>query len=317
MPTATLTITCTVICILILNFLPLSEGANVVHRDLKPANILALLACLHGWSAVASTRFVSLAMGLSDAWVSVSQVNKNCDLKICDFGLARGLGNDEAHRKSGFGWPEMGPWPGLSWTGIIEDMQQSVPTRKILPCLLHVEVSHSRIIPETRDPNPETPKPLTRRNTRLFLQPRGLGLHRLMSGVFGRLTYRLVWARAHNHNSDCNTGVATWRLSGIMIPSYTLNPDTFQPWALKFGQDDPTLTDYVVTRWYRAPEACDWEFWGPTWRLSHQLLIPLSPGDHCITCNMRTYELFFPLRPCSKDSHPCFGRRGTWGCFWC
>jgi len=38
------------------------HSANVVHRDLKPANIL---------------------------------VNKNCDLKICDFGLARGLGNDE------------------------------------------------------------------------------------------------------------------------------------------------------------------------------------------------------------------------------
>lgn len=40
------------------------HSANVVHRDLKPSNIL---------------------------------VNKDCDLKICDFGLARGLGleNDE------------------------------------------------------------------------------------------------------------------------------------------------------------------------------------------------------------------------------
>mmetsp|Transcript_34694 Transcript_34694/g.51794 ORF Transcript_34694/g.51794 Transcript_34694/m.51794 type:complete len:378 (+) Transcript_34694:147-1280(+) len=38
------------------------HSANVVHRDLKPPNIL---------------------------------VNKNCDLKICDFGLARGFGNDE------------------------------------------------------------------------------------------------------------------------------------------------------------------------------------------------------------------------------
>jgi len=38
------------------------HSANVVHRDLKPSNIL---------------------------------VNKNCDLKICDFGLARGLGVDE------------------------------------------------------------------------------------------------------------------------------------------------------------------------------------------------------------------------------
>jgi len=38
------------------------HSANVVHRDLKPSNIL---------------------------------VNKNCDLKICDFGLARGLGVEE------------------------------------------------------------------------------------------------------------------------------------------------------------------------------------------------------------------------------
>merc|ERR1719316_1268521 len=38
------------------------HSANVVHRDLKPSNILA---------------------------------NKNCDIKICDFGLARGFGSDE------------------------------------------------------------------------------------------------------------------------------------------------------------------------------------------------------------------------------
>jgi len=38
------------------------HSANVVHRDLKPGNIL---------------------------------VNKNCDLKICDFGLARGFGKEE------------------------------------------------------------------------------------------------------------------------------------------------------------------------------------------------------------------------------
>lgn len=38
------------------------HSANVVHRDLKPSNIL---------------------------------VNKNCDLKICDFGLARGLGPED------------------------------------------------------------------------------------------------------------------------------------------------------------------------------------------------------------------------------
>merc|ERR1712183_362847 len=38
------------------------HSANVVHRDLKPSNIL---------------------------------VNKNCDLKICDFGLARGFGKGE------------------------------------------------------------------------------------------------------------------------------------------------------------------------------------------------------------------------------
>lgn len=38
------------------------HSCNVVHRDLKPSNLL---------------------------------VNKNCDLKICDFGLARGFGEDE------------------------------------------------------------------------------------------------------------------------------------------------------------------------------------------------------------------------------
>jgi len=49
-------------CYQILRGLYYMHSANVVHRDLKPANIL---------------------------------VNKNCDLKICDFGLARGLGADE------------------------------------------------------------------------------------------------------------------------------------------------------------------------------------------------------------------------------
>lgn len=38
------------------------HSANVIHRDLKPGNIL---------------------------------VNKNCDLKICDLGLARGYENEE------------------------------------------------------------------------------------------------------------------------------------------------------------------------------------------------------------------------------
>jgi len=46
----------------ILRGLKYLHSANVVHRDLKPANILA---------------------------------NKNCDLKICDFGLARGFGKEE------------------------------------------------------------------------------------------------------------------------------------------------------------------------------------------------------------------------------
>merc|ERR1719469_170157 len=39
------------------------HSADVIHRDLKPQNILA---------------------------------NKNCDLKICDFGLARGMADDDA-----------------------------------------------------------------------------------------------------------------------------------------------------------------------------------------------------------------------------
>ncbi len=42
----------------ILRGLKYLHSANVIHRDLKPSNIL---------------------------------VNKNCDLKICDFGLARGF----------------------------------------------------------------------------------------------------------------------------------------------------------------------------------------------------------------------------------
>jgi mitogen-activated protein kinase 1/3 len=46
----------------ILRGLKYLHSANVVHRDLKPSNIL---------------------------------VNKNCDLKICDFGLARGFAKEE------------------------------------------------------------------------------------------------------------------------------------------------------------------------------------------------------------------------------
>ena len=37
------------------------HSANVIHRDLKPSNLL---------------------------------LNKSCDLKICDFGLARGYENE-------------------------------------------------------------------------------------------------------------------------------------------------------------------------------------------------------------------------------
>jgi len=48
-------------CYQILRGLLYLHSANVIHRDLKPSNIL---------------------------------VNKNCDLKICDFGLARGFGSD-------------------------------------------------------------------------------------------------------------------------------------------------------------------------------------------------------------------------------
>ena len=47
----------------ILRGLKYIHSANVLHRDLKPSNLL---------------------------------LNSNCDLKICDFGLARGLEDDQA-----------------------------------------------------------------------------------------------------------------------------------------------------------------------------------------------------------------------------
>lgn len=109
-------------------------GANVVHRDLKPANILVrrFPSPARLWFVVKVHRFVSFCRrpnlqkslkfrlfstsqlqfkGSFDqfCWLAhvtafdatpeqvtlCSQVNKNCDLKICDFGLARGLGTDE------------------------------------------------------------------------------------------------------------------------------------------------------------------------------------------------------------------------------
>jgi len=47
----------------ILRGLKYIHSANVLHRDLKPSNLL---------------------------------VNSNCDLKICDFGLARGVEDEQA-----------------------------------------------------------------------------------------------------------------------------------------------------------------------------------------------------------------------------
>ena len=41
------------------------HSANIIHRDLKPSNIL---------------------------------VNKNCDLKICDLGLARGFESEDENK---------------------------------------------------------------------------------------------------------------------------------------------------------------------------------------------------------------------------
>jgi len=41
------------------------HSANIIHRDLKPSNIL---------------------------------VNKNCDLKICDLGLARGFEKEDENK---------------------------------------------------------------------------------------------------------------------------------------------------------------------------------------------------------------------------
>lgn len=48
----------------ILRGLKYIHSANVIHRDLKPGNLL---------------------------------VNSDCELRICDFGLARGISNDPEH----------------------------------------------------------------------------------------------------------------------------------------------------------------------------------------------------------------------------
>lgn len=59
-----------------------------------------------------STNFGGWASPCNDFWNKKCQghgpsveVNKNCDLKICDFGLARGLGNDEV--RCGCSFPQI------------------------------------------------------------------------------------------------------------------------------------------------------------------------------------------------------------------
>ena len=48
------------------------HSANVIHRDLKPSNLLLVK--------------------------SLNIQNKNCDLQICDFGLARGYVEEEEEK---------------------------------------------------------------------------------------------------------------------------------------------------------------------------------------------------------------------------
>ena len=53
------------------------HSANVIHRDLKPSNLL---------------------------------LNKNCDLKICDLGLARGYENEEEFKTEYLAFIKKGTW---------------------------------------------------------------------------------------------------------------------------------------------------------------------------------------------------------------